>query len=580
MNEYFIGISCSMHDSAVAILDEKGQILFAEATERVLQNKRALNIAPLNVVYASHLLKSYCSEPAIFNLAYTWSKPFLRKLQSRSFSGFFKLQDKILKYYTKGVKPHLFPDLTSRWAQVSSFNSISSAGIGFKMAVSMNSPDSIIREKYHNHHSTHAALACYGSPFDEGICVVVDGNGDKGSLSIYQYGEGKLKKVYQNKGLASLGVFYNILTQACGFSHFKGEQWKVMGLAPYGSKSERIYKIMESMISVDGYQLRFPKPKVWRAALQELSRYCITPDQPKELATDLAYTGQLFYSDLMNKLLKSVFDNFKTKKLILTGGCALNSSYNGTILDSTPFEDLYIPSAPADDGNALGGALLSFYQQVDQQSSIHKNCSPYLGTPIRQQSLNKLSQFSRIPFKKLEDQALFEKAAQLLAEGKIIGWVQGHAEYGPRALGNRSILADPRDPQMKEKINAKVKFREGFRPFAPSILHDFGPEYFEHYQDSPYMERALKFKKEVINKIPAVVHINGTGRLQSVKKNRNKKYYLLIKAFFDRTGVPVILNTSFNIKGKPIIATIEDAIGMFYSSGLDALVIHNFLIEK
>jgi carbamoyltransferase len=175
---------------------------------------------------------------------------------------------------------------------------------------------------------------------------------------------------------------------------------------------------------------------------------------------------------------------------------------------------------------------------------------------------------------------IFQATAKLIAEGKIVGWVQGRAEFGPRALGNRSILADPRQLNIKDKINALVKFREEFRPFAPSILHEFGPTYFDNYQETPYMERALKFKEEVKHQIPGVVHIDGTGRLQSVRYDYNPKYYNLIKAFHELTGIPILLNTSFNVMGKPIIHSIEDAIAVFMTSGLDVLVIEDKMFVK
>jgi carbamoyltransferase len=188
--------------------------------------------------------------------------------------------------------------------------------------------------------------------------------------------------------------------------------------------------------------------------------------------------------------------------------------------------------------------------------------------------------FGRLEKLKHLPDTVHQEAARLLAEGKLVGWVQGSAEFGPRALGNRSILADPRPPDMKDKINSLVKFREEFRPFAPSILDEFGEEYFENYQVSPYMERTLKFKESAKKKVPAIVHVNATGRLQSVRREWNPRYYDLIKSFFELTGVPMLLNTSFNIMGKPIIHSVEDAIGLFYTTGLDALILEDYLIEK
>jgi carbamoyltransferase len=199
---------------------------------------------------------------------------------------------------------------------------------------------------------------------------------------------------------------------------------------------------------------------------------------------------------------------------------------------------------------------------------------------MSKEALVNLRKFSRIPRLEVVGDAIAKRAAELLAQGKIVGWVQGRAEFGPRALGNRSILADPRHADIKDKINALIKFREEFRPFAPSILHEHGEEYFFHYQESPYMERTLIFREEIRDKVPAVVHVDGTGRLQTVREEWNPRYYRLIKEFFELTGIPIILNTSYNIMGKPIIHSVEDAISVFYTTGLDALAIEDVLIEK
>jgi carbamoyltransferase len=207
--------------------------------------------------------------------------------------------------------------------------------------------------------------------------------------------------------------------------------------------------------------------------------------------------------------------------------------------------------------------------------------SPYLGTMIDIPKLEKILGFGGIRFKKAADEtAVCREAAELLAEGNIIGWVQGRAEFGPRALGNRSILTDPRPADMKDKINKRVKFREVYRPLAPSILHEFGDEYFEDYQESPYMERTLVFRKEVRDKVPAVVHENGTGRLQTVKAEWNPLYHRLIRSFYEKTGIPLVLNTSFNVMGKPIMHSVEDAITVLYTTGLDYLIIGNYILYK
>jgi len=264
---------------------------------------------------------------------------------------------------------------------------------------------------------------------------------------------------------------------------------------------------------------------------------------------------------------------------VLAGGCALNSSFNGKIVGRHGFKRVHVPSAPADDGNAIGAAWLAHAEANPDWQAPQGPMSPYLGSSLSTEPFERMVAWEP-RLKKLSPDEIIIATAKLLAEGKLIGWAQGRAEFGPRALGNRSILADPRPADAKDILNAKVKYREAFRPFAPSILAEHGPDWFENYQDAPYMERTLTWKEAVRDRVPAVVHEDATGRLQSVTAERNPRYHALISAFHELTGVPVILNTSFNIMGKPILHTSEDAILMFYTSGLDALVVEDWLLVK
>jgi carbamoyltransferase len=299
-------------------------------------------------------------------------------------------------------------------------------------------------------------------------------------------------------------------------------------------------------------------------------------------AADIAYAGQQVFSEVYFEFLNNLCKLGISENLIIGGGCALNSSANGRILEQTNFNGLHVFSAPGDDGNALGAAWLAFYEDYPgaKKEKAPVLQSPYLGSEMSKGTLDKMQNFGPAKQTRLEFAEVCRRTAAILAEGKLVGWVQGRAEFGPRALGNRSILADARYPDMKDKINTRVKFREAFRPFAPSILNECGPEYFIDYQESPYMERTLRFREEVISQVPAVVHEDGTGRLQTVKLEWNERFYLLIQEFYGLTGVPLLLNTSFNVMGKPIIHTVEDALSVFYTSGLDALVIGNIMIEK
>ena len=578
-NQYYIGIGSTFHDPAIAILNHEGKILFAEGVERHIQNKRAMNCIADDSVWAMKLLEKYCPNPDEVIISTTWNKQFLSKMYIKASLGIFKLEQAALSRLFRSTPSNLLSSFESSWMQKSLLSSNNQAGMGFLKTLKALYPNTHIRQYRFDHHLTHAQIACHGSSFDDGVCVIVDGSGENGSFSIFSYKNNEIKKVFGQNGIASLGFYYIILTQLCGFDPDRGEQWKVMGLAPYGKLDPEAYRLLKSLYKFNGYRFK-NNYRNWTKNLPKLALMGRKEGESPLSIADLAFTGQKVFEEWMTEILHHVYDLGISDNLIYSGGCALNSAYNGKILDETPFQSLYIPSAPGDDGCALGASMLAYYQDHPSSASLHQNLSPFHGTRIENVRLSNLIKFGKIPnIRRLPDK-IYEETAKLLADGKIVGWVQGRAEYGPRALGNRSILADPRSPKMKEEINARVKFREAFRPFAPSILHEFGEAYFENYQYSPYMERTLTFKKEVRESLPAVVHANHTGRLQSVTRELNPQYHRLITEFYKITGVPVVLNTSFNVMGKPIIHSVEDAISVFYTTGLDALVIGEYLITK
>lgn len=369
----------------------------------------------------------------------------------------------------------------------------------------------------------------------------------------------------------------------CEFNPIAGEEWKVMGLAPYGKKDDTYYKLLNSLISIKDCNVKFKNNpnlilKVIGVINEDLNG---SKESVFAKKANLAYTGQLLFSEYMIELLNNLYKKGYSENLALSGGCALNSAFNGKIICETNFKELYIPSAPGDDGTAIGAAYLSLKRDRPDMKMVRTNkLSPYLGNQINDQEVENYIKFSGNKRVEKYPGMVHMVTAKLLAQGKLIGWSQGRAEFGPRALGNRSILADPRKVDMKDVINSRIKFREEFRPFAPSILAEYGNNYFEDYQDSPYMERTLKFKDEVLSKIPAVVHVDQTGRLQSVSKDLNPTFHALIDCFNQLTGVPIILNTSFNVMGKPIINSFQDALNVFYNSGLDVLVINDYVISK
>ena len=578
MEKFYFGLSTTFHDPALALVNSAGEILFAESAERYLQYKRAYGLAADPRETVRRLIREYCDPGAEFVVAKPWSKQSYQTQYLLTLMGFTnhelipKRPSRMTAYLLR--KHDLF---TQCWLQYSGY--VLSGG---------NIAD-ILTNDFHNknisfvnfeHHLSHAATACFTSPFEQAACMIVDGHGEGGSISYFEYKQGRFRDLDRAKGTASLGAFYAIATELCGFSTEKGEEWKVMGLAPYGKLDDEVLLEFRSLIAVDDLSIRFAPVAKIRAWFERTIPRARTKDRSPLDVADLAYTSQYFYAEIVTQLLNNFYARGISDNLALAGGCALNSSFNGQILDRTKFKRLHVPSAPSDDGNALGVALLAYYQDHPDRKPKATVHSPYLGSSLSKRTLTNLISFGRISNVRHLPGTVHQEAARLLAEGQLVGWVQGRAEFGPRALGNRSILADPRPPEMKDRINLRVKFREEFRPFAPSILDEFGDEYFENYQVSPYMERTLTFKESAREKVPAIVHVNRTGRLQSVRREWNELYYELIYAFYKLTGVPMLLNTSFNIMGKPIMHSVEDAVGLFYTTGLDALAIDDYLIEK
>jgi len=583
MKLYYIGLATTFHDPALAIVDAEGEIVFAEAAERFLQNKRAINAEPDHLFRIADLVKEYCEQDAEFTIARSWSArasrlPFLAGVASR------------LGLLSPGWLARAPLDGWSRTLLMRRYQlyhlmlCVRSAHLkaGANLAL-------VMRHRYGNrklrflnfdHHLTHAAYACYGSPFSEAVCMIVDGTGEQGSISCYVYRNGRLQRLSRHQGPESLGGLYMLITELCGFSSFGGEEWKVMGLAPYGRTDEDLYRLLRPMIRVAGCGLRYPPMRQLRAALRYLWGYRRTADASALAVADLAHTWQRVFSEIMDELLRNLYADTGVDNLVLSGGCALNSSYAGRVFESTPFKRLHIPSAPADDGNAVGAALLAYEKTAGPRKTQQQLFSPYLGSRMSAETLTNVARWSGLRTLRHLPETVHLEAARRLAEGRILGWIQERAEFGPRALGNRSILADPRPREMKDRLNREVKFREEFRPFAPAILHEYGEEYFENYQESPYMERTLRFKHEVRARVPAVVHVDGTGRLQTVKREWNARFHALIEAFHRLTNVPLLLNTSFNIMGKPMVHTVEDALAVFFTTGMDALVIEDYLLEK
>jgi carbamoyltransferase len=576
---YFVGLGATHHDPALAIVNSEGDVVYAEATERCLQQKRAYLSPPDNLIEVDTLLKQFCPRDADLVVASSWSSRFHSFLKWLRWT---RLGSRLAPK-EQGIQ---FLDMMPWMAQVQ-LDTLNLQGQGLLLRARQRNLFAKVTLENYDHHLTHAANACYTSPFDEAVCAVIDGIGEFGAVRCYHFKNQALTPINapstfraRARLTSSLGIFYAVVCELCGFDVIKGEEWKVMGLSAYGKFDQGYYDLLRPLVRITGLTITALPVQEYAARLAGLKATLAGADSSDPRVANLAFTAQVVFTEHVNTLLGHLYERGLSDNLVLGGGCALNSACNGQVLQHTRFKRLHVPSAPADDGNALGAALLAFHKYCPGKPIPPSVRVPYLGSEMSGAALERLASLSRITKLRHLPGTMSKEAARILATGKIIGWVQGKAEFGPRALGNRSILADPRPADMKDRLNRLVKFREEFRPFAPSILAEYGADYFEHYQESPYMERALLFRKEVRSRVPAVVHVDGTGRLQTVRREWNERYFDLLREFKALTGIPLLLNTSFNIMGKPMIHTVEDAISVFFTTGLDALVIGDYLIEK
>ena len=583
---FYLGLATTFHDPALALVGPDGTLLFAEATERFLQYKRAPNCEPDAPAIIAPLLREFVPPGSEIVVASSWGEQFSGFLKGQAHAGTFDLPT--LAAHPVDLNASFVPEQAERVFIADLHLAQARAGLGTLLALTQDvrtggSPPRarVVDQRRYPHHLCHAAYGLWGSPFAEATSVTVDGMGETGASAIHRLKDGQIEEVKRHRGRGSLGFLYGLITDLAGFDQVKGEEWKIMGLAPYGRPDPDLAAILARLYRVKGTRLRFADADTIRGVAAEL--LARRPADALENGwADLARCGQDLFGTLMDVLVAEAHALAPSENLVIAGGCGLNSSYNGRVLGRSPFTRLHVPSAPADDGNAVGAAWLAYQEDHPDWSGPPEESrplTPYLGARVSTTPMERLAE-QEPRARRLGHGAVTREAARILAAGGLVGWVQGQAEFGPRSLGNRSILADPRPAGAKDALNAKVKYREAFRPFAPSILAEAGTDWFEDFADSPYMERTLVWKDSVRDKVPAVVHEDGTGRLQTVTAQRNPAYAALIAAFRDLTGVPVLLNTSFNVMGKPILHTAEDAILMFYTTGLDALVVEDWIVVK
>ena len=463
--------------------------------------------------------------------------------------------------------------------------------------------------EYVEHHLSHLSSAFHVSPFNEAIVVSIDGFGDFAS-SAWGVGNGIKIDVEDRVYFPhSLGIFYQALTQFLGFHNY-GDEYKIMGLAPYGKPTyinsmRKIVKLKSNgsfELNLDffrhhidkiNYQWQNGSPNFECLFSSELEKVLGPARKKNEKITErhknIASSVQLAYEETFFHLLNKLHKKYNLSNLTIAGGCGMNSVANGKVLLKTPFKKIYVQAAAGDAGGAIGAALITWYKRggknAIKRSDLHSHA--YWGPSYKNEYIEEMLKLQKNKIKNenfivkgfSEYSKLAKSTARDIAEGKVIGWFQGRMEWGPRALGNRSILGDPRRSDMKDILNIKIKRRESFRPFAPSILRESVSEWFEQNDDVPFMMQVFQIKNEKRIAVPAITHVDGSGRLQTVDKNSNYRYYELINEFYKLTKVPMLLNTSFN-ENEPVVCKPEEALETFLRTKMDILVLNNWKIER
>ncbi len=456
--------------------------------------------------------------------------------------------------------------------------------------------------KFHfiEHHLAHIASAFYPSGFKKSNGLSIDGSGDFVTCAI---AECKNKRIKIRKRIffpQSLGIFYHGMTQFLGFKNY-GEEYKMMGLAPYG-KPKYYKKIIKNLFKLENaslIQLNLEYFNHWKPGYKYIAGDNLEIDQifnnklnelfyeekmndKNEFVKDFACSAQKVYENYFNKIISYILSKKYSENIVFSGGCALNSSANLILTENKNyFQDVFINYAPGDNGGAIGAALVVGNKYYDKIENLR---SPYLGSEYNDNEIEKILENNtykkRFTYKFYKnDDEFFKSVANLISEGNVIGWFQGKMEFGPRALGNRSILADPSNPRMKEIINSKIKKRESFRPFAPVVLKNFQNEWFESDFNNLYMSSVTKVKKNKQSVVPAITHVDETSRIQSVDELSNKRLSLLITEFNKLKKIPLLLNTSFN-ENEPIVRKPEEALNCILRNDLEYLVISNFIVKK
>ena len=590
-----LGISAFYHDSAAALIQD-GNIIAAAQEERFSRKKHDEKFPKSSVQYVLNEGKIKLSQ---IDYVVFFEKPFLK---------FERLLETYLAFAPKGFKS--FSLAMPIWLREKLFQK----KYLFDLLQELDDDFKDIKKiKFSEHHYSHAASAFYPSPYEEAIILTLDGVGEWATTTVAHGKDNQITMLKEIHFPHSLGLLYSSFTSYIGFKVNSGE-YKVMGLAPYGKP---IYKdlILKNLIDLkeDGsFKLNMSYFNFATDLTMITKKFEDLFGQPvrkkeDELLTqfymDIASSIQSVTEEVVLRLTKDIAKEYNIKNLCMAGGVALNCVVNGKILKDQIFDNIWIQPAAGDAGGSLGAALAYWHQELGQKRVIDSTDSmkgSYLGPRFENATIEKELISLDANFKKYSNEELINILASELSKEKTVGWFQGRMEFGPRALGARSILADPRSDKMQKELNLKVKFRESFRPFAPSVLSEDTSNWFDLKDSSPYMLLVANIKKDMQiamsseqeklfgidklnikrSKIPAVTHVDYSARIQTVHQETNLRYYKLIKKFKEITGCPVLINTSFNIRGEPIVCTTKDAFKCFMGTNLDILVIEDYILFK
>jgi carbamoyltransferase len=555
-----LGLNYSqMHDSSACLVRD-GELLFAIAEERISRLKHDARFPALAIQACLDFAKLRPDQ--VDEVCVGWQTPRATYLHD-------------LRLFLTGKWPANYLNVLNSTRQYASMWHQKGGANPFTRLFS----SAKARFRFVDHHLAHALSAYSYSGFDDAAVVVMDGRGAWEATSIWHGSKGRVYPILTIDWPDSLGLFYAVFTGFLGFVP-NADEWKVMGLAPYGKPGVDLSMFLD--LQVAPYKVHNDRlvgassnPCAdWPAALGASRQ----PESDiKEIHKDIAYAVQDMCEAAMLNVVRLALEKTGSRNLCLAGGVALNSKANGKIATAGIVDNIFVQPAASDDGVALGAALAPFLDG-GQRLPLKPMRHAYLGPSFDDAAIEAVLKTYKIRHSLLSDPAA--TAAEFLAQGKILGWYQGRMEFGPRALGSRSIIADPRDPEMNTKVNNAVKFREWWRPFAPSFKKEVAPEYLESAYDSPFMILTAQVRPEKRKVIPSVTHVDGSARPQTVEKEINPLYYRLIDEFGKRSGVPVIMNTSFNLRGEAIVHTPTDALRTFFSSGMDTLVLGSFLVEK